>query len=195
MKLKHKLLTMTPALIALTFSVGSAYAQQGANAAARTPAQAGSASATYTDGQILQIVRSLNDAEIKQAKEALGESKNADVTSVAEMIVTDHENANEQVDDLLKGDTSLDDSDFNDSLNAKLEKNHESLQDLAGAAYDCSYLQKQITQHQEAISLAKTQLAPNAKSAGLKQFLTGMEPKLQHHLQMAQQSSTKLSCK
>lgn len=172
-----------PAMLALALASAGAYAQP----AASQPRHDEHASTALTDGQILQIVRTLNDAEIEQAKEALDESKNANVKQVAQMILTDHEDSNEKVDELLKGDTSLDDSALNDTLHAKAEETHEALQDLEGAPYDCAYLQKQVAQHEEAINLSKTQLAPSASAAGLKQLLTAMGPKLEHHLQMAEQ--------
>lgn len=178
--------TVAPALLGLTMAASLSFAAPDNH----------DEHAVLTDGQILQIVRTLNDAEIKQAKEAVDESDNATVKQVAEMIITDHEDANEKVDDLLKGDLNLDDSPLSESLAEKTEDTHESLQDLDDAAYDCAYLQKQVAQHQEAITLSKTQLEPNSKNASVKQFLTSMGPKLEHHLQMAQEGLGKVTgCK
>jgi putative membrane protein len=190
MQLQKTKLVLVPAIMALTLGVGSAYAQQ---AAPRVPA-AGNAEhsgAVLTDGQILQIVRTLNDGELKQAQEAMDESESEDVKQLAQMIITDHEASNDMMDDLLKGDLSLDDSPLSETLAGKAEDTHEMLQDLSGSAYDCQYVQKQIAQHEEAINISKTQLMPNAKDAGIKQFLTAMGPKLEHHLMMAQQSAGK----
>lgn len=150
-------------------------------------AQDDPANMTLNDGQILQIVRTLNDAEIKQANEAMDESDSDAVKQVAEMIITDHEMSNEQMDELLDGDLNLEDSPLNDTLMTQAETTHELLQDLSDTRYDCAYLQQQVTQHEMAIDTAETQLVPNATNADVAQFLTAMGPKLEHHLEMAQQ--------
>lgn len=141
--------------------------------------------ATLNDGQILQVVRTLNDAEIKQAEEAMDEGESEAVKNLAEMIKTDHEASNEKMDALLDGELNMDDSPLNETLADQAEETHELLQDLAGAEYDCAYIQQQVTQHEAAIELSKTQLMPNAKSAGVKDYLTAKGPTLEHHLQMA----------
>lgn len=152
--------------------------------------------AALTDGQILQIVRTLNDAEIKQAKEAVDESKNAEVKQVAQMIITDHEASNEQMDELLDGDLDLDDSDLQDRLAKEGEQTHENLQDLDDAPYDCAYLKAQVAQHENAIATAKNTLIPQATNAAVKTYLTAMGPKLEHHLEMAKAGMAKMpACK
>jgi putative membrane protein len=186
MKLKNKFFAVAPVMMVMAIAVNPVYAQQ-------TQARPGAGAehdthAALTDGQILQIVRTLNDAEIKQASEAVDQSESAAVKQVAEMIIADHEMSNEQMDELLDGDLDLDDSPLNEALTDKGEQTHESLQDLEDVAYDCAYLQKQVAQHEEAINLAKTQLVPNAQNAAVKQFLTAMGPKLEHHLQMAKEA-------
>jgi putative membrane protein len=217
MKLHHKVSALASALMVVTLAAGSAYAQDNANkpgndsatratqsaagakqdAAARPAEKRAGAAATasptaLTDGQILQIVRTLNDAEIKQADEAMDEAKSDEVKRVAEMIKTDHENNNEEMDELLKGDRNLEDSAMNDTLKKQGEETHERLQDLAGAQYDCAYLQAQADQHQMALDMAKNQLTPNAKSADVGKFLSTTAPALEHHLQAAKDSMGKL---
>ncbi|MEY4640119.1 MAG: hypothetical protein RLZZ227_113 [Pseudomonadota bacterium] len=171
---------------------GQAGAQQGQSTAQRNQGGgAQTAAAKLTDGQILQVVRTLNDAEIKQADEAIDQSENDQVKQVAEMIKMDHEAANEQVDDLLDGALNLDDSPLNETLAEQGEDTHEKLQDLEGAQYDCQYLSAQVAQHQAALDTAKTQLTPNAQNAAVKQFLTAITPKLENHMKMAKDAMGK----
>jgi putative membrane protein len=167
---------------------GQANAQQSQGNAQTAQRGQAAAGAALNDGQILQVVRTLNDGEIKQANEATDQSENDAVKQVAEMIIMDHEASNEQMDDLLNGELNLEDSPLSDMLAMQAEETHERLQDLDGAQYDCQYLQAQVAQHQMAIDTAKNQLAPNAKNADVKSFLTAMTPKLEHHMQMAQDS-------
>jgi putative membrane protein len=137
-------------------------------------------------------VRTLNDAEIKQAEEARDEGESEAVKQVAEMIITDHEASNEQMDELLEGSLNMEDGDMNERIADQAEQTHERLQDLAGAEYDCAYLQAQVQQHDMALEMAKAQLTPAAKEAGVKQDLTAMAPKLEHHRQMAQDAMGQL---
>src|SRR6187402_284115 len=51
------------------------------------------AKSVQTDGQILQIIRSLNDAEIKQAKLVMDESESVETKVVAQSILNDHEDS------------------------------------------------------------------------------------------------------
>jgi predicted outer membrane protein len=217
MKLRQKFSALAPALVVLTLAAGTAYAQdsaskpgdnptrsaqaagQDAKVNADTPVRSGEKRAStaasptaLTDGQILQIVRTLNDAEIKQANEAMDEGKSDEVKRVAEMIKTDHEKNNEELDELLKGDRNLEDSPMNDMLSKQAEDTHEALQNLSGNEYDCAYLQAQADQHQMAIDTAKSQLTPNAKSADVGKFLSTTAPALEHHLQMAKDSLGKV---
>jgi putative membrane protein len=203
---------LRPTLIALALAAATSqvYAQDDAartdDEAARSQAQESVArsntavntdaarGAMLNDGQILQIVRTLNDGEIKQAEEALDEGESDTVKSVAEMIKADHEMSNEKMDALLDGELNLEDSPMNETLGKQAEDTHELLQDLAGAQYDCAYLEQQIVQHQAAIEMSKTQLMPNAKDAGVKAFLAEKGPTLEHHLQMAKDAQGSAGC-
>ena len=153
-------------------------AQQNANATAPK--------AMKTDGQILQIVRTLNDAEIKQAKYALDNADNTQVKVVAQSILNDHEDANKKVDNLLKGDLNLADSPLNDTIAKQAEATFEMLDELEDAQLDCRYLQKQAEQHEMALDTIKNDLAPDAKNAEVKAFLTATAPTLEHHMHAAQ---------
>jgi putative membrane protein len=156
-------------------------AQQNANATKSMGSKA-----MQTDGQILQIVRSLNNAEIKQAEYVIDESNNAEVKSVAQSIINDHEQSNEKIDELVDGALSLDDSPLNETLATQAEATFEMLDELEGSQLDCRYLQAQIDQHELAIDTAKNDLLPDAQNAGVKAFLTESAPKLEHHLMSAQ---------
>lgn len=211
MKLRHTF----SALALMTLAASATYAQDDSNratdnAATRATQDAGSKvnqdtpirsgekragaapGAPLTDGQILQIVRTLNDGEIKQADEAIDEGESDEVKRLAEMIKTDHENSNEALDELLEGDRNLEDSPMDDMLKASAEDTHERLQDLAGNQYDCAYIQAQIDQHTAALDMAKNQLTPNAQSADVGKFLTTKAASLEHHLQMSKDSLGKV---
>jgi putative membrane protein len=213
MKLRQKFSALAPALMVLTLAASATYAQDDDKKAPANPAtlpaqsqsqaspapaekRAGAATiptrATLSDGQILQIVRTLNDAEIKQANEAIDEGESQEVKTLAEMIKADHEMSNESLDELLEGDRNLEDSPVDDQLKASAEDTHERLQDLAGNQYDCAYINAQVTQHEAALAMTKDQLMSNAKSADVGKFLTTKQMSLEHHLQMAKDTLGKV---
>jgi predicted outer membrane protein len=214
MKLRQKFSALAPALMVLTLAASTAYAQdkpapatsdsaarasQAEKAAPAAPAKpaekrvgAAAAPTAMTDGQILQIVRSLNDAEIKQANEAIDEGESEAVKTLAEMLKADHENSNKALDELLEGDRNLEDSAANDQLNESAEATHERLQDLAGNQYDCAYINAQVSQHEAALAMTKDQLIPNAKAADVGKFLTNKQASLEHHAQMAKDTLGKV---
>lgn len=151
------------------------------------------AKSVQTDGQILQIVRSLNDAEIKQSKYVMDESDNVQIKAAAQAIINDHEDSNEKIDDLLDGELSLDDSPLNDTIAKQAETTFEMLDELEGAQLDCQYLQKQVEQHEMALDIAKNDLAPDAKLPQVKSFLTESAPTLEHHMMEARDAMKGLS--
>lgn len=151
------------------------------------------AKAVQTDGQILQVVRSLNNAEIDQAKHVLDESASTEVKVVAQAIIDAHEASNDKINDLLDGSLDLDDSDLNEAIQEQTEDNKEQLAKLEGAQLDCQYLQTQVEQHQLAIDTIKSDLTPDAQSADVKAFLTASAPNLESHVQEAQNAMKNLS--
>jgi putative membrane protein len=159
-----------------------------AQANANKTAGATAAKAMQTDGQILQVVRTLNNAEIDQAKHVMDESENPEVKVFAQAIINDHDASNDQINDLLDGALDLDDSPLNETLQEQTEDTKDMLAKLEGAQLDCQYLQKQIAQHQVALDTIKNDLTPDAQSAEVKQFLTASAPKLESHLQEAQEA-------
>ena len=163
-------------------------AQQNANATKSMAAKA-----MQTDGQILQIMKSLNDAEIKQAKLVLDESENTEVKVIAQSILNDHEDSNEKIDELVDGDLSLDDSPLDDTLAEQAETTFEMLDELESPQLDCQYLQKQVDQHQMALETVQVDLATDAKNAGVKAFLTGKVTSLEHHTMLARDGMKAIS--
>lgn len=187
MKLHNRFVALPAAtLLTMAIAAGTVHGQQ-ANTATQE-GQSDPAGAPLTDSQILQIVRTLNDGEIKQANEAMDEAESDQAKQVAEMIIADHETSNDQLDELLDGDLELEDSQVNDTLKTQAEETHELLQDVTGSQYECAFLQQQVAQHELAVSIVESRLLPNATDAQVIQFLTAMAPKLEHHWQMAEQA-------
>jgi predicted outer membrane protein len=195
MKLPNSFTTLKVLALATAMSATALVdAQDGTRATKADKAtDASTSKAVQTDGQILQVVRSLNNAEIDQAKHVMDESENAEVKVIAQSIINDHDQSNDQIDGLLDGALDLDDSPLNETLQDQTEETQDMLAKLEGAQLDCQYLQKQVAQHQLALDTIKNDLMPDAQSAGVKAFLTESAPKLESHMQEAQEAIRSLS--
>lgn len=147
--------------------------------------------ASPDDGQILQIVRTLNDGEIAQAELALEEASSDAAKSVAQMIIRDHGMSNGNIDDL---DIELEESSLSRSLEMTAMQTQEELVNAGDNGFDCAYLTKQVEQHQMALETASTTLVPNASSDEVSTFLAATTPKLEGHLQSAQTALSDSDC-
>ncbi len=179
-------------------AAATATASAGADAAPRTPAEAASAegqpamqeTAALNDGQIAAITASANGAEIEQAKLARSKSKNAKVLQFANMMITQHGDAQKKQDKL---NISPIESSASADLVAETNKTLESLKQKTGSDFDQAYIDAQVQAHKLVLDTITGKLLPNAKSPELKAYLEEIKPKVEHHLELAQQTRDALA--
>ena|GEM_PF-5115038 len=70
----------------------------------------------------------------------------------------------------------------------------EQLQNAGEGMFDCAYLSVQVEQHQLALEIASSNLAPHASSESVTAFLDVTTPRLENHLQAAQAAMEDASC-
>ena len=120
-------------------------------------------------------------AEIETSKLALKKSQSADVQKFAQTMIDDHTKANQELATIARNkklDTS-DDAKLMDKTKATVLKQRE------GESFEEAYANNQVKAHKQTISLF--QKATNLQDAELRAFAQKTLPKLQHHLQMAQE--------
>jgi len=147
--------------------------------------------ATPNDGQILQIVRTLNNGEIAQAELAKDQASSDTAKNVAEMILMDHQRSNNSMGAI---DIDLEPSTLSESLERTAMQTLEQLQNAGEGMFDCAYLSVQVEQHQLALEIASSNLAPHASSEAVTAFLDVTTPRLENHLQAAQTAMEDASC-
>jgi len=147
--------------------------------------------ATPNDAQILQIVRTLNDGEIAQAELAQDQASGDAAKNVAEMILMDHQKSNDSMGAI---DIDLEPSTLSTSLETTAMQTLEQLQNAGEGMFDCAYLSVQVEQHQLALEIVSSNLAPSASSAAVTAFLEVTTPRLENHLQAAQTAMEDASC-
>ena len=147
--------------IAMTFATGTAYAQSTAGAAAQDKKQEGAqAKAGGQAGQKAFVQKMLmsNAAEIQLGKMGGEKATNAEVKSFAQMMVTHHTQANEDLAPLAKQHGLEEPA----KLDAKHQQMVTKLSKLEGAAFDREFMNVMVTSHREAVAQTK----PFAGAAG-----------------------------
>lgn len=124
-------------------------------------------------------------AEVETSKLALEKSSSADVKAFANMMITDHTKANEELAALAKkNDIKVPD----DTTLVKQAK--EKILDMRDESFDAAYAKNQVKAHEETIARFKkeadTVTDDKVKGATeLKGFAQKMLPALEKHLEMA----------
>lgn len=124
-------------------------------------------------------------AEVETSKLALEKSSSADVKAFANMMITDHSKANDELAALAKKhDIEVPDS------TTLVKQAKEKILDLRDESFDNAYANNQVKAHEEAIERfkkeANTVTDDRTKGATeLKAFAQKMLPALEKHLDMA----------
>ena len=124
-------------------------------------------------------------AEIETSRLALEKSQSADIKEFANMMITDHSKANDELAAIAKkNDIEVPDT------TTLVKQAKEKILDMRDESFDAAYANNQVKAHEEAIELfkkeANTVTDDKAKGATeLKGFAQKMLPGLEKHLDMA----------
>jgi putative membrane protein len=143
-----------------------------------------------TDAQIAAVTDSVNTAEIEQARLAQSKSKNAQVQSFAAMMIEHHGEAKRKQTALNLGEAE---SAVSLRVAASTHITMEQLKQKEGSEFDQAYLQAQIDGHQKVLDAIDRELLPSAKDPALKAYLYEIRPKVEQHLEQAQQAKQTLA--
>ena len=126
-------------------------------------------------------------AEVETSRLALEKSSSADIKAFANMMITDHSKANDELAALAKkNDIEVPDS------TTLVKQAKEKILDLRDESFDAAYANNQVKAHEETIELFKKQAntVTDDKVKGatdLKGFAQKMLPALEKHLAAAKQ--------
>jgi putative membrane protein len=147
-----------------------------------------------TDPQIAGIVVAANQIDVDAGKLAKSRTKNKEVSSFAQQMITDHTAVNKQASALVKKlKVKPEESDTSKSLKAGASDNMAKLKPLKGADFDRAYVNHEVDYHQAVLDAIDKTLIPSAKNEELKGLLTKVRPAIAAHLEHAKhiQSSLK----
>jgi len=115
-------------------------------------------------------------AEVEFSKLAFNKAQNADVKKYAQMMITDHTKAGDELKSLAaKKGISLP-----ENLDADHKVTLEKLKELTGADFDKAYVEAMVKDHDAAVELFKTQ-ANSGTDSELKSFAAKTLPTLESH--------------
>ncbi|MBV9962724.1 MAG: DUF4142 domain-containing protein [Parafilimonas sp.] len=122
-----------------------------------------------------------NLAEITAAKLALAQSQSDSVKAFAQMMIDDHTNAQTELAALAKSENVT----LPDSTDDQHRMFAQRLMMVSGKTFDSAYMQSQVQDHVKAIALFTAEIQ-NGLDAQAKAYASKLLPKLQMHLQHAQ---------
>ncbi|MGV8887902.1 MAG: DUF4142 domain-containing protein [Pseudomonas sp.] len=138
-----------------------------------------------TSNDFVDSAAAINIAEIETSRLALEKSSSADIKKFANMMITDHSKANDELTALAKK------NDIEVPDNTTLVKQaKERILDMRDESFDAAYANNQVKAHEDTIELfkkeANTVTDDKVKGATeLKGFAQKMLPALKKHLDMA----------
>lgn len=170
-----------------------------------TTTMSGAASSTM-DASMTATVITVNLGEIEEGKLAATKARNGEIRDFARDMVDAHEQALHELEALGSkyGWTIPDSTGVMPTLNtsamattiASLEQVHQStmttLRAATGSSFDRSYIDGQVTAHQQALELLRQHNA-SLQNGELRDKLTAMEKVVDDHLRRAQTLSQRLS--
>src|SRR5262249_49299285 len=148
---------------------------------------------SLSDANIAAIVVAANDADIDNAHQAKTKSKNADVKSFADLMVTDHSAVNDKAKALAtKLNLTPEGNETSQAINASQDSMRDAMKTMTGAAFDRAYVDNEVAYREQFRNAIDHNLIPNPQNPELKQLLTDTRPAVAQHLDHARQLQSKL---
>jgi putative membrane protein len=139
-----------------------------------------------TDGQIAQIVAAVDSAEIEQAQLALSKTQTPDVRAFATHMVDQH-TASKQTGEQLASQAGLTlaQSPKSEEMGVRGTQMLERLKAADASNFDKTYIDGQIEEHAEVLTMLDDQLIPAVTQPTLRDHLTNARGMVQQHLDQA----------
>ena len=140
------------------------------------------------DGQLLQVLATVDSGEIQQAQVALTKASSPQVRNFASDMIEQHTRAKQMGAALSsRNGLALRPSPVSEKLEKQGADTLDKLQRSDSREFDNTYMQAQVKQHDEVLNMLDDKLIPSASSAAVKQQLTEARSMVQQHLQHAKQ--------
>jgi len=146
------------------------------------------ASVSQADVNFMTKATDANLAEINMARMALERSSDKDVKDFANMIQRDHNDALENLTDLMR------DNNVPEPKNLAAEQRNviHSMTSLSGPSFDREFANTMVADHEKAVEMFREEQA-NAQNPDLKKYVNDVLPKLEMHSEKSRELQSKLS--
>lgn len=136
------------------------------------------------DAQILNILMTVDKGEIAASQVALKKQLSAPINAYAKLLIQQHERNLQEL-TLLSKNLELDpkDSAISKSLDASGKKDLKAMDEMQGRAFELSYIDIMIKEHQEGLELIDTKLLPQTKNPELRIYVEQFRKMVADHLQ------------
>ncbi|QIC67774.1 DUF4142 domain-containing protein [Acinetobacter schindleri] len=144
-----------------------------------------------TESQVIKVVSTANNGEIKQARTVLPKLKTEEARKYAQMMINEH-SANEKKGQTLASSLKL--TPQVSGISTSLQKDSDNVvRKLSNSSTpDRDYMSSQVDVHRKVLNTIEKQLIPNAKNAELKNMLTQTRTAVAKHLKMAEDIVAKM---
>jgi putative membrane protein len=146
------------------------------------------------DSTIAGTLTAANNAEIKLAQYANGRTKNDDVKTYAQRVITDDQGINKNLDDLL-GRIDIkakDTSDWAKMYTNDADTTLAKWKDMSDAEFDRAYIDHEVSFHQKFVDTFDRDLMPNVKNDEFKTMVMAVRPTYVAHLDQAKRLQSRL---
>lgn len=138
------------------------------------------------DGQIIDVITTLDKNEITSAKMAIKKATNAQVKEYAQYLLDEH---SQNLKDAMKISKDIKEKPVASAqakdLKQKGKEEMKTLSSLKGVDFDKAYIQAMVKGHEEAINLVDNELLKSVTNPALKEFLDTTRGHLETHLDKA----------
>jgi putative membrane protein len=143
--------------------------------------------ASMGDAEIAAVLDAANRAEIQQAELARERAEAEEVRQYATALLSGHQSAVERQDMILQErGIPTRDNPMSQQLEQQAMQVQQELANLDGEQFDRAFLEAQMRQHQQLISMLEQQLIPAAQDPQYRAYLEQQLGSLQAHLRNAQ---------
>lgn len=144
-----------------------------------------------TESQVIKVVSTANNGEIKQARTVLPKLKTEEARKYAQMMINEH-SANEKKGQTLASSLKL--TPQVSGISTSLQKDSDNVvRKLSNSSTpDKDYMSSQVDVHRKVLNTIEKQLIPNTKNAELKNMLTQTRTAVAKHLKMAEDIVAKM---
>lgn len=150
----------------------------------------GAVKLTAKEAECVTMFGSGNVGEIRLAELALKNSENAEVKAYAQMMITAHSKANDELTQVARHHNI----DFPPAPPAAAYQMSKTLLDVKGPAFDKAYMGEVVTGHTNDLAAYK-KAKGEVKDDLLKKYVDGTEPMVAKHLKEAKEIDAKLTAK